>query len=86
MPSRAAYERKRRSKIQTEFTAYKKTLACSHCGLNDHRVLDFHHEQDKEQGIAAMLKNGCNLEAIMKEVAKCIPLCSNCHRIAHWKD
>jgi len=86
MPSRAAYERKRRSKIQAEFTAYKKTLACSHCGLNDHRVLDFHHEQDKEQGIAAMLKNGCNLEAIMKEVAKCIPLCSNCHRIVHWKD
>tara|TARA_R110000868_G_scaffold123185_2_gene326363 strand:+ start:893 stop:1153 length:261 start_codon:yes stop_codon:yes gene_type:complete len=86
MPSRAPYERKRRNKIQTEFTAYKKTLACSYCGLKDHRVLDFHHEQNKEQGIAAMLKNGCNLEAIMKEVSKCIPLCSNCHRIVHWKD
>jgi len=33
-----------------------------------------------------MLKNGCNLEAIMKEVAKCIPLCANCHRLVHWKD
>jgi len=86
MPSRAAYERKRRIKIQAEFIAYKKTLACSHCGLKDHRVLDFHHEQDKEQGIATMLKNGCSLEAIMKEVTKCISLCSNCHRIVHWKD
>lgn len=86
MSSRAEYKRKRRDKIQTTFNTYKKTLACSHCGLKDYRVLDFHHERDKEQGVGTMLKNGCSLEAIMKEVAKCIPLCSNCHRIVHWKD
>jgi predicted HNH restriction endonuclease len=24
--------------------------------------------------------------AAMEEVKKCIPLCSNCHRILHWEE
>ena len=86
MPNNPAYNKQRRNKIQNSFVEYKKTLACSHCGLKDHRVLDFHHERDKEMGVHRMLSQGLAIERIMAEVKKCIPLCANCHRIHHWKD
>jgi hypothetical protein len=86
MPSSAEYNRKRKQKIKIDFAEYKKTLSCSHCGLKDYRVLDFHHERDKEMGIHRMLSQGLVIEKIMAEVEKCIPLCANCHRIVHWKD
>ena len=86
MQNSSEYKRKRKQRIKTTFIEYKKTLACFHCGLKDHRVLDFHHERDKEMGVHRMLSQGLAIERIMAEVKKCIPLCANCHRIHHWKD
>jgi predicted HNH restriction endonuclease len=86
MPNDIAYNRKRKQKIKADFAEYKKTLSCSHCGLKDYRVLDFHHERDKEMGIHHMLSQAYAMERIMAEVKKCIPLCANCHRLVHWKD
>jgi len=86
MPGNAEYHKQRRNKIRKSFIEYKKTLACSHCGLRDYRVLDFHHVKEKKMGVHRMVGSAMNLDKIMEEVAKCIPLCSNCHRIVHWKD
>ena len=62
---------------------YKKTLQCEQCGLNDHRVIEFHHIKDKDQNVSRMVSNGLSWQRIQNEIKKCIPLCCNCHRIEH---
>lgn len=63
---------------------------CERCGETHPAVLDFHHLQDKDHGIAN-LTNTNNLtdrikELIKLEIKKCIVLCSNCHRKLHWDE
>jgi len=64
---------------------YKKNLSCNNCGLQDHRVLEFHHLNDKKYTVARMPAKGYSWQTILNEIQKCIPLCSNCHRILHYK-
>tara|TARA_R100001594_G_scaffold150532_1_gene212194 strand:- start:2822 stop:3076 length:255 start_codon:yes stop_codon:yes gene_type:complete len=68
---------------QKKLTDYKKKIKCKECGLNDYRVIDFHHIRDKEFAISNMVYRGYSWNRIQKEIDKCIPLCSNCHRIEH---
>ena len=62
----------------------KQKLSCQHCGLQDHRVLEFHHLGDKDFDIGYY--TGASRERILIEIAKCIPLCANCHRIVHYRE
>jgi hypothetical protein len=76
-------------RIQTNRTNlfnYKKTLKCTHCGLNDHRLLEFHHIGEKDHNISNMVNHGYGWSRIQEEINKCIPLCCNCHRLEHWSD
>ena len=68
-----------------KFQELKRALTCSHCGLQDYRVMDFHHldEESKEGNISRLVKDGYSWKRIEEEMAKCICLCSNCHRIEH---
>lgn len=66
------------------FLEYKKKLKCEHCGLDDHRVLEFHHVSDKDLNVSNMVNHGYGWSRIQKEISKCIPLCCNCHRLEHW--
>jgi hypothetical protein len=75
---------KRRQKISSQVQDYKKTLECSICGLKDYRVLDFHHENDKEFNIAA--PEGRSFKNILEEIQKCSAICANCHRILHYEE
>lgn len=77
-----------RKSLQSKFEDFKKTLSCEHCGTNDYRVLEFHHvdSEDKENHISKMVMNKNSWKRIMKEVAKCICLCANCHRIVHYRE
>ena len=84
MPNDIAYNRKRRQKIKTDFIEYKKTLSCFHCGLFDHRVLDFRHVSNKDLNVSKMVNHGYSWRRIHEEIKKCIPLCCNCHRLEHW--
>lgn len=60
--------------------------ACVSCtGVFHPAVFDFHHLGDgKEENISEMIFGGASLMAICVEVAKCILLCANCHRIEHY--
>jgi len=78
-------QRARRRAIKVSVDSYKIDQACAHCGIDDHRVLDFHHVRDKEHTVSDMLLNGFSFDSIMKEVDKCIVLCANCHRIHHYE-
>lgn len=56
---------------------------CKICGENCLACLDFHHlnEKDKLLNIAWSLKY--SQKTLLKEISKCIVLCSNCHRKLH---
>lgn len=67
-----------------KFYTWKKTLECCICGENESCCLDFHHldPSKKEIEIAKIVEHR-SWKNIMKEVAKCIVVCSNCHRQIH---
>lgn len=59
---------------------------CAHCGGSFHRaVFDFHHRGDKLNSPSEMFL-GKSLGALAEELAKCILLCANCHRLEHCDD
>ena len=72
----AAYHRKK-ARIRAQL------VACMDCGLDDVRVLEWHHRPD-EKFCFRLGKVGTQSEArIAAEIAKCDPLCANCHKIRH---
>jgi hypothetical protein len=58
--------------------------ACADCGVTNPIVLEFHHGlgvQDKQFEVSRMVTQGYTWPRIEREIAKCIVLCANCHRI-----
>ena len=78
----------RKKQGREEFAAFKATLSCTKCGESHPATLDFHHVVRKPENrkVHRLIANG-QYEAAMKEIQeKCVVLCSNCHRIEHYKD
>ena len=75
--------KERINKNRQKLLEYKKTLECKHCGIADHRVLEFHHLGDKDHDISNMVNHGYGWSRVEEEIDKCIPLCCNCHRLEH---
>lgn len=82
--------RDRQKRIQEELKEYvtelKKKSCCAICGENRWYVLDFHHLENKEYTIAALIKQGCSIETLKEEISKCQIVCSNCHREIHHNE
>lgn len=79
--------RLRKSRERQKWTEYKAEQKCAHCGIQHPAVIDFHHviKENKKQ-VNALAKRGNYGAAIREAEEKCIPLCSNCHRIFHWNE
>jgi heterodisulfide reductase subunit B len=60
---------------------YKRTRGCAFCKENEPACLDFHHVSGKKENLVSKLVNSRN--KFLKEAAKCIVVCSNCHRKIH---
>lgn len=85
----------RNAKILAERANLKRQLVdaaggcCKRCGYNRSiNALDFHHVgEDKDGEITNMItlavQSKKHVSALMIEVAKCVILCSNCHRELH---
>jgi len=59
---------------------------CAHCNQSfHHAAYDFHHTDPNQKDFAISDKTTQRWESIEKELAKCMLLCSNCHRIHHHK-
>lgn len=69
-----------------EVNNIKSQMKCVKCGQDKFYLLDFHHinPEEKDNGIAQMLRNNTPWEQILSEMKKCIPLCANCHREFHY--
>lgn len=65
--------------------AYLKSHPCSKCGFTNVAALDFHHVTDEPYNkwtrVSKLIQRSYSTERISKEIAKCIVLCANCHRI-----
>jgi len=64
---------------------YKREHGCTRCGILDPRVLEFHHPENvrKDFNIADYYYRQFGTEKLKHEIAKCIVICANCHRILH---
>jgi len=77
--------RKRKAANKAFLDEYKRCHPCVDCGESDYRVLDFHHCQPSEKKFTISLrKNNKNMKRMLEEIAKCVVLCSNCHRRRHY--
>lgn len=77
------YKKRNQAFVQKE----KSRSGCVECGYNKNPVaLDYHHvnENDKRFSLASVKAAGCSIQDLIDEIAKCIVLCANCHRIKHY--
>lgn len=80
---------KRVKKNKAEFREWVRSLyqgrACERCGFSDPRALDFHHRDPSTKlfAVARAPTEKGSKATVLAEVAKCIVLCANCHRIEH---
>ena len=64
-----------------------KSGPCVDCGQTFHYcVMDFDHVRGKKSFGLATVSYACrSIEIVMREIAKCDLVCSNCHRIRSFK-
>lgn len=82
-------EEKRRRRNREYVMEVKLKLGCSQCGFNSHpAALDFDHidPQNKKMGVSQLSNRTVSIATLDKEMAKCIVLCANCHRIKSSND
>lgn len=77
-------------KRQAMLNFIKRELACIDCGFSFRdrpECCDFHHrDPSQKSGAISEMMRGRDYEAmerVMEEIAKCDPLCANCHRTRH---
>lgn len=57
---------------------------CASCkGVYHPAVYDFHHKDPDKKDFSLSKRSTTNFQNIVKELDKCLLLCSNCHRIEH---
>lgn len=79
-----AAARKRREEINAFLRDHKLRTGCAGCGYRDHHVaLEFHHEGDDKVLNLSFAKS---MAQATNEMTKCVVLCSNCHRVRHWRE
>jgi hypothetical protein len=70
-----------RSQHNEKLRAYLENSACSDCGEQNIRVLEFDHVRgQKLNDIAMLIRQAYPWEIIEAEFAKCEVVCANCHR------
>ncbi len=75
----------RRARHRRWVNEQKESRGCNQCGVGDPAVLDFHHTdpQTKRMAINEMVTHGYGKDELRSEIAKCVVLCTNCHRKEH---
>jgi len=79
---------KRRRSQAAEFAEFKATKSCIKCGESHPATLDFHHVErhPDNKKVHKLVRDGHWWKRIEEEIAKCVVLCSNCHRIHHHEE
>lgn len=76
----------RNERVKDEIRAYVnevKSQPCQDCQQSyPPRVMDFHHPNDDKLADVSDLVN-FGFKRLQAEIAKCVLLCANCHRLRH---
>jgi hypothetical protein len=69
-----------------KFHQWRIQQKCNRCGNADWRTHEYHHlnETSKKDNVPTLARQ--SFTAAMKEMAKCIVLCANCHKITHHEE
>lgn len=83
---RNEYQRRRRDK-RKDLLIEKFGNKCFDCNESFHKcAYDFHHINPLEKKFEIAPALDRNWDTILEEIQKCVMLCSNCHRIRHYKE
>lgn len=79
---------KRKQELQIWYQELKSLYKCIECKKSHPAIIDFHHRDPtkKDLDLAVAIQHGWSKERVLKEIAKCNPICANCHRILHWNE
>ena len=69
---------------QEELNFFKSQHPCQKCGCDKFYLIDFHHLDPSKKDFSISENTNAKLETLMKEIDKCVSLCSNCHREFHY--
>ena len=86
-PCKACVREREKQKYKNhkqELNNYKIEHTCAKCGCDKFYVIDFHHIDPSIKDFTIASNPRKNMKTLMKELEKCIPLCSNCHREFHY--
>ena len=73
----------KKKQVREWWQEYKKQFKCA-CGESHPACIEFHHhENNKEDNVSYIINSGSKVKAL-EEIAKCTPMCSNCHRKLHY--
>lgn len=89
MPILLPYNKKCiRTKRVEKISTLKSEKGCTRCKIKDPGVLEFHHldTNKKEFNIADYYYSHFSFEKLNAEIAKCVIICANCHRILHAEE
>jgi len=80
-----AARKRRRIALNERINAAKASLGCICCSENDPVCLEFHHPDpaEKDFAIGSTKRIGYSWKKILAEIAKCVVVCSNCHKKLH---
>lgn len=68
---------------------HKDEQGCARCQEDvPPAALDCHHRDDTEKNtsVGRLISDGCSMDDLREELAKCVVLCANCHRKEHFVD
>jgi hypothetical protein len=87
-PSRALSQRIRRQTTRTWYEGVMKNRSCADCGETRRATLEWHHTDPrlKDSEVSRLISNGSGIPKIQREMAKCIVLCANCHKLRHSQE
>ena len=69
---------------QDKLNEFKQIHPCVKCGCSKFYLIDFHHLNPAEKDFTIGENPRVKMETLMKEIDKCVSLCSNCHREFHY--
>lgn len=73
-----------RSRNRDFLHSVKLASGCVDCGFRLHAcALDFHHVGVKTFGLGSRYAIQAPLSKLEAEIAECVVLCANCHRVRH---
>ena len=82
-----ARTKQRNKDLRDEWAKFKASLCCVTCGENRPPTFDFHHpDPTTKTGAVNDFVRQRKFKKAFEEVAKCIVLCANCHRIHHHEE